>query len=153
MADGDEAAFQQFEHRVRQSQQTQDVGQRTAALAQLAGGLLLRQAAAVHQLADARRLFHRVEVFALEVLHQRQLHRLLVGHILDDDRHLSESRHPAGTPAALTGYDEVAAGGPGPHRDGLQQTMLRDAGRKLCQRLVIEGLAGLAGVRLDLPQG
>ena len=31
--------------------------------------------------------------------------------------------------------------------------MLRDAGGQLAQRLIVEGLAGLAGVRLDLPQG
>ena len=98
----------------------QAVGQCAPALAQLAGGLLLGQIAAGHQLTDAGRLFHRVEVFALQVLHQRKLHGLLICHVLDDDRHLGEARHPAGPPAALACHDEVAAGRLRAHRDGLQ---------------------------------
>lgn len=41
-----------------------------------------------------------------------------------DGRSLGQARHPAGTPAALTGHDEIAVYPVGPHRDGLQQTVL-----------------------------
>ena len=120
VSDRNEAAFQQFQHCFRQAQQPQAVGQCAPALAQLAGGLLLGQIAAGHQLTDAGRLFHGVKVFALQVLHQRKLHGLLIGHVLDNDRHLGEARHPAGPPAALACHDEIAAGRLRAHRDGLQ---------------------------------
>ena len=41
----------------------------------------------------------------------------------------------------------------GTHRDGLQQPVLRDAGGKLSQCVMIKGLARLVRVWLDLPQG
>ena len=152
MAGVDETALEQLQHVFRQVQQAQAVGQRTAALAQLPGGLLLGQVAAGHQLTDAHGLFHRVQVFALQVLHQRDLHGLLVGDVLHDDRRFGQACHPAGPPAALACHDEIAAGHLGPHRDGLDEAMLGDAGGQLGQCLVIKGLAGLVGVRLDLPQ-
>ena len=65
MADIDEAAFQQFQHVFRQVQQAQAVGQCAAALAQLLCRLLLRQAAAGHQLPDAGGFFHRIQILAL----------------------------------------------------------------------------------------
>ena len=124
MARGEETALQQLQHRFGQVEQTQAVGQRTAALAQFPGGLLLGQVTAGHQLPDAQCFFHRVQILALKVFHQRQLHGLLIRDILHDDRSLGQARHPAGTPAALTGHDEIAVYPVGPHRDGLQQTVL-----------------------------
>ena len=120
VARGKETALQQLQHRFGQVEQTQAVGQRTAALAQFAGGLLLGQVTAGHQLPDAQCFFHRVQILALKVFHQRQLHGLLIRYILHDDGCLGQARHPAGTPTALTGHDEIAVYPVGPHRDGLQ---------------------------------
>ena len=47
VAGGEETTFQQLQHRFGQVEQTQAVGQRAAALAQLAGSLLLGQVTAV----------------------------------------------------------------------------------------------------------
>ena len=153
VADIDKAAFQQFQHVFRQVQQAQAVGQCAAALAQLLCRLLLRQAAAGHQLPDAGRFFHRVQILALQVFHQSQLHGLLVADFLNDHRHIVQPCHAAGTPAALTRHDAVAAARARTHRDGLQQTMLCNAGRQLAQRLFVKGLARLFRVRFDLTQG
>ena len=152
MAGIDKTALQQFQHRFRQVEQTQTVCQCAAALAQLAGGLLLCQVAAGHQLPDAGSFFHRVQILALQILYKRQLHGLLVGHILDDHRHLGKTRHAGGAPAALACHDAVTAHGSWPHRDGLQQAVLGDAGSQLTEGLLLKGLAGLVGVRLDLAQ-
>ncbi len=153
MADIDKAAFQQFQHVFRQVQQAQAVGQCAAALAQLLCRLLLRQAAAGHQLPDAGCFFHRVQILALQIFHQSQLHGLLVADFLNDHRHIVQPCHAAGTPAALTCHDAVAAARARTHRDGLQQTMLCNAGRQFAQRLFVKGLARLFRVRFDLTQG
>ena len=152
VARGQKTAFQQLQRVLGQVHQAQAVGHGAAAFAQLCGRLLLRQAAAVHQLADARGLLHRVQVLALQVFDQCQLHRLLVGHLAHHHGHLRKARQPGGAPAALARDDGIAAGGPGPHRDGLQKAVLGDAGGQLGQGLVVKGFAGLAGVRLDLAQ-
>ena len=68
-------------------------------------------------------------------------------------RHIVQPCHAAGTPAALTCHDAVAAARARTHRDGLQQTMLCNAGRQLAQRLFVKGLARLFRVRFDLTQG
>ena len=56
-------------------------------------------------------------------------------------------------PAALAGHDEIPPHPVGTHRDGLQQPVLRDAGGKLSQCVMIKGLARLVRVWLNLPQG
>ena len=94
-----------------------------------------------------------VEVLALQVFNQRQRGGLLVGHILDDDRHLVQPGHARGTPAALARNDDVPRADLfGPHRNGLQKPVFGDAVGQLVQRVVVKPLAGLLGVRLDFPQ-
>ena len=114
---------------------------------------LLRQAAAGHQLPDAGCFFHRVQILALQIFHQSQLHGLLVADFLNDHRHIVQPCHAAGTPAALTRHDAVAAPRTRTHRDGLQQTVLCNACGQLAQCFLVKGLARLFRVRFDLTQG
>ena len=56
-----------------QIEQTQNVGDGTAAAPDALGYDLLRQRTFLHQAADAPRFFDGVEILALDVLHQRGL--------------------------------------------------------------------------------
>ena len=53
--------------------------------------LLLGMAEPAHQVAVADRLFHRVEIGALDVLDDRELEHLLIGEVAHDDRHLMQA--------------------------------------------------------------
>ena len=44
-----------------------------------------------------------VEIFALEIFHQSDLHRLVVARIADHDGHLAEAGAHSGTPAPFAG--------------------------------------------------
>ena len=102
---------------------------------------------------DAHCLFHRVQILALKVFHQCQLHRLFVGHILDDDGGLGQARHPACTPAALTCNDLVVAVLLAlAHRDWCDDAMQANALCQLVQRYLIKDLPRLIGIRLDFCQ-
>jgi hypothetical protein len=77
-----------------------------------------------HELAEGARLFHRVQVAALDVLDERELQHLLVFDFADDDGHAGQARELRGAPAALAGDELVEAGAGGADDDGLQQAVL-----------------------------
>ena len=138
---------------VRQAEQAHRVRNRTAALAQSARGLLLRQTVAVNQLAAALGHFDGVKVLTLEIFNQCEGGGLFIGHFLDKHRHFLKPCHPRGAPAALPRNDDIPRPGLfGPHRDGLKQAILRNAGGQRRQRFLIKVLARLVGVGFDLPQ-
>jgi hypothetical protein len=87
----------------RQAQQPQRIGHRYTALAHPLSHLLLGQAELFHELAVGRGLFQRVQVSALDVLHEGQLQHLLGRGLLDDDRHVHQPGGLGRQPAALAG--------------------------------------------------
>ena len=82
----------------RQLEQPQEVGDGRAALADPLGHRLLRHVEVLDQLLVGGRFLERVEVVAVEVLHQRVLERQLVADVAHDDRHDTGGR-PAWPPA------------------------------------------------------
>ena len=124
MARGQPAVLHRLAHALVQREQAHGVGDGGARLADRRGGVLLRHVIGLNERFVTLGLFDGVQVLALKVFHQRQLHGLLIRNIPHDDGCLGQARHPAGTPTALTGHDEIAVHPVGPHRDGLQQTVL-----------------------------
>ena len=80
-----------------------------AVLADGVGDLLLGQVEFVDQPAIRVRLFDRIEVFALEILDERDGEQPVVGNIADDDRDFEQAGALRRAPAAFAGDDLVAA--------------------------------------------
>ncbi len=81
-----------------------------AVLADRCRDLLLRQAELVGQPPVRQCFIDGVQVFALNVLDERQLEQLLVGavgNVADDDRHLVQSGALSRAPSALAGNDAI----------------------------------------------
>ena len=70
--------FQFFQHGRGQSQQPQGIGHGGTGFSHPSGGFLLGQAVFLNQRLVAQGFFHRVQVLALQILNQGQLHGLLV---------------------------------------------------------------------------
>ena len=143
-------AREQLLHRRRQPQQPQKVRHSRALLAHSSGDLLLRHPELVVQLVIRVRLFHRVEVFALDVLDQRELQRVagLEG-VLHHGRHGGQPRLLRGAEAALAGDQLVLIAGAHDH-ERLHDAMLADAARELVDRCLVEHAARLIRIGLDL---
>ena len=80
----------------------------TAAAPQRLGNFFLRMAEALHKLFVALRLFHRVQVSALNVLNNRDFQNFCVRKITDHHRHRMNLRPLRCTPAPLARNDLVA---------------------------------------------
>ena len=89
-----------------------------------------------------------VEVLALEVFDQGQLHGLAVVGLDHEHGDFIQSRQPRGAPAALTGDDLIVFPRQLPHRQRLQDAVGRDGIGQGLQGLVVEARAGLLRVGL-----
>jgi hypothetical protein len=133
----------------RQVQQPERVGDVRAGAADLARQFLVGGTEIVQELLVGRGLFQRVELLAVQVLDQGVPQQLVVLGLLDDGADLGQPGPLAGAPSALA-HDELIPAGPGRtdhHR--LQQADLPDGFGQLVERLVVEGLPRLPGVRRD----
>ena len=109
MTGGERPVLHQLQNGRAEAQQAQRVCDRGAGFAHAGRRLLLRHFIGAHELLIAERLFDRVEVRALQVFDERELHRLLVVGLDDDDRHVGKPREPRRAPAALAGDDLIKA--------------------------------------------
>ena len=96
----------------------------------------------IDQLRVALGLLDWVEVFALQIFHERQLERRSVVHVADDDRHLGQAGHLRGAPTAFAG-DEFVTALARPHDQRLHDAVLADRLGQLVQRVVVESVARL----------
>ena len=94
-------------------------------------------------------LFDRREVGALQVFNERQLHRLFVVGLDDDDGHLAEPRHARSAPSSFACDDLIVAGVQKPDGQRLNDAVLPDGVRQRSQLFLVEALARLEPVRLD----
>ncbi|MNN29487.1 hypothetical protein D3C81_1430910 [compost metagenome] len=151
MAHVEVARHQHGLHRRRQVQQAQQVGHGAARAAHRLGGLLVRKPELADQAHDALRLFQRVQVFALDVLDQRHRGRGLVGHVLDQHRHLVQARELRRAVTTFARDDLVAIRfGHAPHQDRLHQALRADTGGKLLQRAFVHACTRLVLAGLQL---
>ena len=100
-------------------------------------------------MAEALSLFDRIEVGTLEILDQSKLEDILIRDIADDCRNLLEPRKLRRLIASLPCHNLVGAACLA-YKNRLQHAMLLDGISKLLELLLIELLAGLVGIRLDL---
>jgi hypothetical protein len=68
----------------------------------------MREVEFANQPVECARFFERIQVFPLNVLHQRRRYGRIIVNISDDCRNLCQSCHLCGTPAPLAGHDLVA---------------------------------------------
>jgi hypothetical protein len=96
-------------HRGRQLQQTQKLADRGAILAGAHGHLLLGHVELAREPLEGARLLHRVQVGALQILDDGDLHRLLVGDLAQNGRDGLLAGQLRGPPAPLAGDKLEAA--------------------------------------------
>src|SRR5687767_5371208 len=100
------------------------------------------------------RLFDRVQVFALDVLDERNLQGVAVGErLFDDDRDHSKAGLLRGAEAALAGDEAVFVVAGTGDDEGLDDAVLANAAGEVLDRGVVEGPPRLVGVRRDLFDG
>ncbi len=134
-------------------EQAQEVGHRDTVFAGALRHLLLGHLELAGEALEGAGLFHGIEVGALQVLDDGDLHRLLIGDLAQDGRNGGFARQLGGSPAALPGNELEAAVVLGPDQDGLHHPVGGDGGGKLLQLLVIDVGAGLERVAIDLVDG
>ncbi len=129
-------------------EQAQEVGDRGAVLAGALGHLLLGEAEVAGEALVGAGLLDRVEVLALEVLDDGDLHRLLVGDLADDGGDGGFAGALGGEPAALSG-DELEASGVLADGDGLDDSGDLDGVGEFVEGGFVEVGAGLVGIAVD----
>lgn len=132
----------------RQVQKAKTVCHRAAAFGKPCCGRFLRIAAPFHELTVSQSLFHGVQVFALKIFNESNLHGLCVRDILDQCRDLRQARQARSTPAAFARYNDISPCGGRTHHDWLQNAVLCNTGRKLGQCRIVKRFARLIFVRL-----
>ena len=126
----------------------QAVRDRASVLADHLGDIVDREPELVLERLIAARLLDRVQILALEILHERVPERLGVVHLADDrrDRRPSRELRRAEPPLA---EDELVAVSRAPDDDRLQDAVQPDRLGELPQVLVVEMRARLMGIRID----
>ena len=137
------------EQGLRQREQAQGVGDGAAGAADAEGDLLLGEGKLLHQTAIAGGLLNGVEVFALEVLDQRDLELFSSLELAQLHRKLGEAGHAGGAPAALPCHKLIPAVSEVSDQQGLQHPVAGNGIGKLSELLLVEFAAGLLGIRFD----
>src|SRR5437899_984849 len=123
--------------------QADEVGDAGPVLPRARGDLLLRQVEFSAEPFKGAGLFHWVEVLALEVLDDRDLHRLLVRNLPNHSGHGSLPRPARGKPPPLSCYKLIPAIRPRPQNHGLNYAGSPDGFREFIQRLFFDFATGL----------
>ena len=98
-------------------------------------------------------LLHGVQVGALQVFDDGDLHRLFVGDLAEDGGNGRLAGQLRGTPAAFASDELEAAIGLRADQDGLNDSIGRNGGGQLSQLLLVDLGARLEGVAVDLVKG
>ncbi len=137
---------------IEEAERVADVG---AGAADAGGELLVGGAEVVQELPVGGRLLQRVQLLAVEVLHEGVTEQVVVRGLPDDGGDRVQAGPLGRAPAPLP-HDQLVAGGRQgrlTHHDRLEQADDRDRGGQLLQRLLVEVGAGLARVGGDLLDG
>ena len=129
-----------------QFEQSQVVGNGRPLLAHLLRERVLRQVVLLDQVLVGQCYLDGIEVFALNVLHQRHLHHVLVVSRAHISRNRKQARHLRGAPTSFTGDDLIGAIVHFAERDGLDHPDLSDALGQFFERLRVKLSAGLIGI-------
>jgi hypothetical protein len=92
--------------------------------------------------------FDGVEVFALDVFDEGDLHEAVIGEVLDDDGDLGEASDFGGAEAAFAG-DELVVGAIAADDEGLNNAVFVNGLSEFGEAIFLEGGTGLEGIGLD----
>lgn len=133
----------------RQFEEPEGVGDGGAAFANLLSGFVLSEIKLLDELSQSGRFFDGIQIFALEVLDERQFHHFAVVRFANNGGNGFEAGQLRGAPTAFPGDDfESAAAGPNNQR--LDDSLGLDGFRKFLERGFVEFLARLKRARVDL---
>jgi hypothetical protein len=124
-------------HGLGKLQQPQEVRGRAAGTTDRVSSLLVSHVELVDEPLQARRLFHRVEVFPLNVLDQRHRQRGFVRDFPYQRRDFLQTGHLRRPPPPLAGDELVAVSLNAPYEQRLHQALRLDGRGKFCQRLLV----------------
>ncbi len=99
---------------------------------------------------EGARLLHRVQVGALQIFDDGDLHRLLVGDLAQNGGNRRLAGNLRGAPAALAGDELEAAARQRTNQDRLHHSVGGDGGSQLGQLLFVHLRPRLEGVAVDL---
>src|SRR5437764_110424 len=145
MAHAQPASLEILLQHLRQFEQSQGIGNRGAVFAHIACHVLLPQVKLGLQALVSACLFQRVEVFALQVLQERQAQDFLVTRRLDERQDGLKAGQLRRPPAALTG-NEFEAIMVTAHDNGLQESLRLEGTGEFLQPLGVEMLPRLIGI-------
>ena len=134
-----------FGRKVKQSQQVGDMAPR---FVNGLGQRFLRMTELVEQPLIGLRFLDRVEILPLDILQQRDLQRLAVAIVADDDGDFVQPRALRRAPAAFASHDLIIVAVRADD-DRLDHPALRDGSGEFLERGFVEMAARLAGVRGD----
>ena len=132
-----------------QLQKAHGVGDSRSALGNAVRHLILLQVKLCQKALVCQRFFNRIQVLSLDVLDQRDLHDLLLGQLLDNDRNFLDTGLLRCTPTPLTGDDLIIIVSLLDQKR-LQYAKLLNGFRQIIQRILIKFLSRLVAVRLHL---
>ena len=98
---------------------------------------------------DSRRLFHRIEVLALDILYERHGEGGVVRYFAHQRGDLFETGHLRGAPAPLAGNQLVTVAIDRPHQYRLHQALRPDGGGELGERLLVHPGSRLIAARTN----
>ena len=135
----------------RQFGQPHHVGDVAAALADDLGDVFLAAFEFVRERVIALRLFHRVEVFALDVFDDRDFERFGLRDVEGNDRHFVQAGELGGAPAAFAGDDlkAIRRALHRAHHDRLDDAVLLDGGGELSEFGIGKCPARVARIRFQ----
>ena len=146
-------------HFLGQPKQPDVVGDRRSILADRVGNLLLRQMEIVHEPAIRVRFLDRIQVFALNVLDERDRQQLVFRNVSNDHGNFEETDALRRAPATFAGHDLVAAVD-APDHDRLDDAVGPNRARQVIDPLVVDVRARLklvgpqqVGVDVERPLG
>ena len=148
MSEAELGGFDQGEDLGGELEQAQEVGDRGAVLAGALRHLLLGEAEFAGEALVGAGLLDGIEILALEVLDDGDLHGLLVGDLADDGGDGGFAGALGGEPAALSG-DELEASADGADGDGLDDAGDLDGFGEFVEGGFVEVGSGLVGIAVD----
>src|SRR5208282_1306685 len=95
-------------------------------------------------------LLHGIQIGALQILDDGDLHRLLIRHLPQNRGNRFLPRHGGGPPAPLAGNQLETAICLRPHQDRLDHAVRGNRSRKLGKRILIDPRPRLIGIGIDL---
>ena len=143
------ALLERHLHLRGQFEQTQIVGNGRPLLAHLLRERILRQVVVLDQVLVGQCDFDGIEVFALNVFHQRHLHHVLIVGRAHISRYGVQTGHLRCAPTSFAGDDLIGAIVHFSERDGLDHADLSDAFGQFLECLLVKFSTRLIGVGDD----